>query len=134
MLRPQDTTTREAKSLDGLWAFAPDGAGTGRTEGWWARPLDRALVVPVPASSNDVLADQRIHDLVGDAWYQREVVVPRGWSGERIVLRLDAAAHRAVVWVDDERVAEHEGGYLPFEAAVTDHVVAGPEALARRRR
>jgi beta-glucuronidase len=54
--------------------------------------------------------------------------VPRGWAGERIVLRVDAATHRAVVWVGDARVAEHEGGYTPFEADVTEHVRPGEEA------
>jgi beta-glucuronidase len=125
MLRPQDNAYRETKPLDGLWAFATDAEGVGRAEEWWRRALAGARLVPVPASYNDLFADQAIHDHVGDVWYQRDVVVPRGWSGQRIVLRLDAAAHRAVVWVDDARVAEHEGGYLPFEADVTDLVVAG---------
>ncbi|NUU20778.1 MAG: beta-glucuronidase, partial [Streptomycetaceae bacterium] len=40
----------------------------------------------------------------------------------------DAATHRAVVWVDDVQVAEHEGGYTPFEADVTDHVTPGEPA------
>jgi beta-glucuronidase len=33
MLRPQDTATRERKSLDGLWQFALDADGVGRDEG-----------------------------------------------------------------------------------------------------
>ena len=40
------------------------------------------------------------------------------------MLRFDAATHRAVVWLDDTQVAEHEGGYTPFEADVTDLVRA----------
>jgi hypothetical protein len=32
---------------------------------------------------------------VGDVWYQRKVFVPRGWAGQRVVLRFDAATHRA---------------------------------------
>jgi beta-glucuronidase len=62
---------------------------------------------------------------VGDAWYQTTVRVPRGWTGQRVVLRFDAATHRAVVWVDDVEVVAHEGGYTPFEADVTAHVRPG---------
>ncbi len=39
-------------------------------------------------------------------------------------LRFDAATHRPSVWVDDTLVAEHEGGYTPFEADVSE--LAGP--------
>src|SRR3954451_22062029 len=125
MLRPQDTPTRERKSLNGLWRFRLDPTGAGRDAGWWRAPLDDARDMPVPASYNDVYADRAVRDHVGDAWYQTGVRVPRGWAGQRVVLRFDAATHRAVVWVDDVEVARHEGGYTPFEADVTGHVGAG---------
>ena len=35
----------------------------------------------MPASYNDLLADPRLRDHVGEVWYQRTVRVPRGWSG-----------------------------------------------------
>ncbi len=124
MLRPQDNTTRETKRLDGLWDFAADPEGVGRTEGWWRAALREPRSMPVPSSYNDVLVDAALHDHVGDVWYQRHVFVPRGWADQRIVLRFDAATHRAAVWVDDSLVAEHEGGYTPFEAEIS--ALAGP--------
>lgn len=127
MLRPQDGPTRERKSLNGLWCFRLDPAGEGRAAGWWRRPLTDARDMPVPASYNDIPADAAVRDHVGDAWYQTVVRVPRGWAGQRVVLRFDAATHRAVVWVDDVEVARHEGGYTPFEADVTAHVRPGEE-------
>ena len=125
MLRPQDNATRETKRLDGLWDFVADPDGVGRDQGWWRAALSGARPMPVPSSYNDVLADSALHDHVGDVWYQRTVFVPRGWEGQRVVLRFDAATHRAVVWVDDARVAEHEGGYTPFEADVSALVDPG---------
>jgi beta-glucuronidase len=125
MLSPRESTTRERITLDGLWRFAFDAEGRGRTGRWWAGALPGAAEVPVPASFNAVLPGPEANDHIGDVWYQRIVRVPRGWDGQRIVLRFDAATHRAVVWVDDEQVAEHEGGYTPFEADVTAHVRAG---------
>jgi beta-glucuronidase len=126
MLRPQDGPTRERKNLDGLWRFRLDPDGVGN-QGWWRSPLADAVEMPVPASYNDVLADATVRDHVGEAWYQSSVRVPRGWAGQRIVLRFDSATHRAVAWVDDVEVARHEGGYTPFEADVTDFVRAGEE-------
>jgi len=76
----------------------------------------------VPSSYNDLFPETAVRDHVGDAWYQTTVRVPARWADERIVLRLDSATQRAVVWVNGSQVAEHEGGYTPFEADVTDVV------------
>src|SRR3954447_18887470 len=90
MLRPQDGPTRERKSLNGLWRFRLDAEGVGRDEGWWRAPLAGAREMPVPASYNDVLPDPEVRDHVGEAWYQNTVRVPRGWAGQRVVLRFDS--------------------------------------------
>ena len=127
MLRPQDNVAREARRLDGLWAFQIDSDGVGRDGAVVVSARSRTPAMPVPASYNDVLVDQDVHDHVGDVWYQRTVFVPAGWDGRRVVLRFDAACHRATVWFDDEQVAEHEGGYTPFEADVTELVRPGHE-------
>jgi beta-glucuronidase len=130
MLRPQDNEKREARVLDGLWDFALDRDGTGRSDGWWRSTLVAARSMPVPSSYNDIYVDTDLRDHVGDVWYQRNVFVPRGWSEERIALRFDAATHRAVVWVDDIEVAGHEGGYTPFEVDLTENVARGSSTPA----
>jgi beta-glucuronidase len=127
VLRPRDTVTRERKSLNGLWQFALDADGVGRDEGWWNGPLPGAREVPMPSSYNDIFADAQVRNHMGDVWYQTLVRVPARWAGERIVLRFDAATHGAVAWVDGTRVVEHQGGYTPFEADVTDVVEPGVE-------
>ena len=81
----------------------------------------------MPASYNDLFVDAAVRDHVGWVWYQRAVRVPRGWSGERVFVRVDAATHEGRVYVNDELVAEHIGGYTPFEADITDKVTAGDE-------
>jgi beta-glucuronidase len=127
MLRPRDTPTRERRSLNGFWDFVLDGSGEGRSAGWWRRPLAGTRQIPVPASYNDVFPEAEVHDHVGDVWYQTVARIPERWRGERIVLRFDSATHRAVVWVDETEVAEHEGGYTPFEADITQLAAPGAE-------
>jgi beta-glucuronidase len=85
--------------------------------------------MPVPASFNDLVTDAAERDHVGDIWYQREIFVPPGWHGRRVVLRCDAATHRATVWLGAVQVAEHTGGYTPFEADVSAHVRHGEPML-----
>lgn len=122
MLKPKPTATRELVNLDGLWRFAVDDGTMGEP---WTGRLDTALEAAVPASYNDQFVDPAIRDHVGWVWYQREVWVPRGWAGERVFLRLDSATHEGRVWVNETLVAEHVGGYLPFEADITDVVEPG---------
>lgn len=124
MLKPQTSATRELVNLDGLWRFAVDSPETPRP---WAATLDTPLEAAVPSSYNDLFTDPAIRDHVGWVWYQRTVRVPRGWAGERVIVRVDAATHEGVVYVGDTEVARHVGGYLPFEADVTDLVEAGQE-------
>ncbi|WP_423181967.1 beta-glucuronidase [Arthrobacter sp. NyZ413] len=125
MLKPQANSMRELVNLDGLYAFKVDVHRSGHTEEWFKRPLRSDLEMAVPASYNDIFADQAIRDHVGYVWYQREVRVPRGWAGERIHIRLDSATHEGMVYVNDQLVAQHVGGYMPFSADITDLVEAG---------
>ncbi|WP_250036706.1 beta-glucuronidase [Paractinoplanes maris] len=127
MLRPQDSSTREKKRLDGLWSFRLDRDSAGRDAGWFRGPLTGAREMAVPASFNDLAADASVRDYFGDIWYQRTARVPKGWAGERVVLHFESATHRATVWVNDTEVMSHEGGYTPFEADITELVTPGEE-------
>ncbi len=127
MLRPQNNGIREAIKLDGFWRFALDATGAGRADEWWRGPLAGAIDVPVPASYNDLFVERNLRGHVGDVWYQHILFIPRGWDGQRIVLRFDSATHRATVWIDEHEVISHEGGYTPFEADITELVRGGQE-------
>jgi beta-glucuronidase len=125
-LRPQATSSRDLLNLDGLWKFAL--ANEANETASWTAPLPKkALECPVPASYNDIFTDRAIHDHVGWVLYQREVVVPRGWKaeGERFMIRADSATHKGRIYVNDEFLVEHEGGYTPFEADVSHLVTPG---------
>ncbi len=127
MLRPQTSASRELLNLDGIWDFKVDFKDEGFAKNWASKPLETDLDIAVPSSYNDLFTSVEIREHVGWVWYQRKVRVPRGWASERIMVRLDAATHAGVVFVNGKQVAEHVGGYMPFEADVTDLVSAGQE-------
>src|SRR5215213_5402180 len=70
MLRPQDSSTRERKSLNGLWRFRLDSEGEGRSARWFSHPLPESGQMVVPASFNDIAANATVRDYFGDIWYQ----------------------------------------------------------------
>lgn len=124
MLKPQQTPFRDIVSLDGLWKFALGSSGN-ETAAPWTAPLATKLECPVPASYNDIFVDRQIHDHVGWVYYQREAIVPSGWSHQQYLVRVEAATHHGRIYINNHLVAEHVGGYTPFEADITGLVSAG---------
>ncbi|MBY0010846.1 beta-glucuronidase [Paenibacillus typhae] len=127
MLFPKDTLTREIKDLSGIWRFKPDPGNQGREEEWFKSPLQATIPMPVPASYNDITQDAALRDHIGDVWYEQTFVAPCSWSGDRIMLWVGSACHHAVVWVNGAEAAAHKGGFLPFEADITELIVHGQE-------
>jgi beta-glucuronidase len=125
MLRPQSNKYRETVNLDGIWDFKVDFNDEGLNKNWWKSKLDTKLDIAVPASYNDLFTDIAIREHVGWVWYQKEVRVPRGWSEDRVFVRVDSATHEGIVYVNDIEVARHVGGYMPFSADISDHVKPG---------
>ena len=125
MLRPIENAYRDCRRLDGIWRFVADQNGLGTAGNWQLQRLENAIEMPVPASFNDIYPDAALRDHVGDVWYQRDILIPKGWIDQRIGLRFDSATHRATVWLEQTEVARHEGGYTPFEADISDLVQPG---------
>lgn len=125
MLKPQESPTRQLVCLDGIWNFALAVKQNIEDEKAWIKAISPRLQVPVPSSYNDIFVDASVRDHVGWVYYQRQVVVPRTWTGETYFLRFDSATHKARVYVNDDFVTEHSGGYIPFEADITKVVKPG---------
>ena len=56
----------------------------------------------------------------GEAWYQKELVLDQKWKDQKIFIRFEGAMNYAEIWVNDQKVGEHLGGYLPFTLDLTD--------------
>jgi hypothetical protein len=110
-------------NLNGAWEFRFDDADEGLRGGWekpGAKGFDRTIVVPFPWESEL----SGIHQAKGapkTGWYRRRFTVPKSFPADHQVwLRFGAVDWRADVWVNGRKVAEHEGGYTPFEADISN--------------
>ncbi|MCR5279183.1 MAG: glycoside hydrolase family 2 [Lachnospiraceae bacterium] len=89
---------------------------------------DRGITVPFPLESR--LSGFDPAKPVPDTYmYTREFEIPRSFIKDRILLHIDAADRLAKVYVDDILTVTHEGGYLPFEADITEAL--GPDPWNR---
>ncbi len=121
MLYQTSNNSRTVISLDGVWKFKADD-GRGFEETWYERELEGALNMPVPSSYNDITENPNLREHYGYVFYQRSLSVPRTLKGQRLVLRMDAVTHSAIVYLNGEEICRHKGGFLPFEIEITDKV------------
>ena len=126
--------TRGTVCLNGLWRFLPDkGAAkdpTADTWGWirvpgaWAvrgARLPGVVVAGSGAAWNGLTTDANGKEWNGvtRGWYERELTIPAGWAGRRIVLELERVSVGASAWLDGQPVGEvtWPGGMLDLTAA-----------------
>ena len=121
LLYPVFSASRRVVSLDGMWKFQfdPESAGVGAN---WANGLPAPVLMPVPSSFCDLFTDKDSREYCGDFWYETDFFVPGEWNGSDVVIRFGSATHRARVFVNGVEVTSHEGGFLPFNADVTEIV------------
>lgn len=126
MLYPIFNHYRQKMDLSGFWDFRfEEGAAPAWTEGF-----EGAQPMAVPGSWNDQLAEGRDH--LGPAWYQTTFEMPWGWEGKRVMLRFGSVNYLAQVWLNGHLLGEHEGGHLPFEFDLTEHLVVDENLLVVR--
>jgi len=69
----------------------------------------------------------------GVCWYRKSFRVEPASAGRKHLLRFDGAMNVAEVWLNDEYLGRHMGGWLPFGFDISDRVLAdGENVLAVR--
>ncbi|RYZ65805.1 MAG: glycoside hydrolase family 2, partial [Proteobacteria bacterium] len=117
--RPQ-LRRAEWTSLDGLWDFAFDPElrhrGPESVEEW---PF-KIRVPYAPECRLSGIGDEGFHPA---CWYRRGFEIPgladHVAAGGRVLLHFGAVDYSARVWINDVKVATHEGGHTPFSADIT---------------
>ena len=108
-------------SLDGQWQFALDRDAA--IDSPAAVRFDATIRVPfapeTPASGVHAAG------FIRRCWYRRTFESPELPDGGRLMLHFGAVDYHARVWVNGRLAVEHEGGYLPFAADVTNSLAAG---------
>jgi beta-galactosidase/beta-glucuronidase len=112
-------------NLNGPWDFAID------RDGRWKNPaavsFDRLIRVPfAPETAASGIGDTGFYQA---CWYRRVLDFGELRPDQRVILHFGAVDHRAHVWLNDDLVATHEGGYTPFHVDITESLVRGTQVL-----
>ena len=91
----------------------------------WKNGLNDTSLMAVPASYNDITTEKALRDHCGDVWYETEFYIAEEWQDRDVYVRFGSATHRAIVYINGEEVASHDGGYMPFAGKLNDIVQFG---------
>lgn len=119
MLYPQSNRFRQLFDLSGFWEIRFDPDQTGEANSWHTGFSD-GMPIAVPASWNDQFNAMR--DYMAHAWYQTRFDAPWQPEGKKQIIRFGSVNYIAEVWLNGVRLGSHEGGHLPFEFDVTEHL------------
>ena len=56
----------------------------------------------------------------GIAWYRKHFRLPKECAGRDVTLHFEAIMGKQTIYVNGQKVKEHEGGYLPITIPLTD--------------
>jgi hypothetical protein len=111
------TGERVRVSLDGAWDFVHLDDG-----------ILRKATVPMPWQASFPDLRQRS----GTAIYRRRFARPDVTQGRQVVLRFGAVSDLATVTVNGQEVGAHQGGYLPFDCVLPQHILADDNLIELR--
>lgn len=126
--------------ISGLWRFQLDPMGFGKTAGSELYLSKLTETIHLPGSTDEggkgvrnVVAHvdrlSRKFEYCGQAWYQREVVIPEEWRGREIILSLERCHWETAVYVDDKAVGTDERLSTPNRFVLTSQLTPGIHTL-----
>ncbi len=124
--------SRSRIDLDGSWNFYPINSCGDPTDQINHPQMLNSLPANIMKVPSPWQADPRYREFCGTAWYKRSFdLIAGSLSGEQvIILCFGAVDYYAEVWVNDIKVGEHEGGYLPFELDITSSIKEGSNVVS----
>lgn len=115
MLYPLQTKTRDLIDLSGIWKFNFEN--------------EKEEMIAVPGSFNDQVLGHDKKNYVGNLIYQKDFLIKEEMLLNEIFLRFGSVTHIAKVYINNELVGTHKGGFTPFEFNINKYVKEGENRL-----
>jgi beta-glucuronidase len=130
---------RTTQSLNGKWEAIIDQYDQGRKNkiylnkkpagktDFYEYAFDGGLKLNVPSDWNSQLPELKYYE--GTVWYVRHFDAPQT-DHERLFIYFAAVSYRCKVYLNGKEIAEHEGGFTPFQVEITGLVKQSDNFLA----
>lgn len=114
---------RVKQSINTLWQFHKGNDTDEAVKEYW-----QSVNMPHTWNADDVMDDTPGY-YRGIGWYQKEIFVPKGWTGKSIYVYFEGASQLAEVFINGKSVGTHAGSYLAFSFDITNQVHEGKNIL-----
>ncbi|WP_293743054.1 glycoside hydrolase family 2 protein [uncultured Pedobacter sp.] len=130
---------RTTQTLNGKWEVIIDQYDQGRKNkiylnkkpvgktDFYEYAFDGGLKLNVPSDWNSQLPELKYYE--GTVWYARHFDAPKT-DHERLFIYFAAVSYRCKVYLNGKEIAQHEGGFTPFQVEITDLVKQSDNFLA----
>jgi len=110
-------------NLAGQWSVQLDPEDVGVKNGWTNRSFTTSIKLPGTTddaglgTANSLTAAltkpqlshlTRKHRYVGAVWYSKELLIPKGWAGKEMILKLERIIWESNVWVDGVEIPQKQ--------------------------
>ncbi|TLX78226.1 hypothetical protein E9993_00670 [Labilibacter sediminis] len=112
-------------SLNGIWNIVFDDANEGVENKWYLNEEFSKL----PGKSIEVPScwEETQENYEGVGFYTRKFNIPASWEGKIVEVDFDAVNYYSEVWINEQVVGFHEGGYTPFSFRIDKLLNFGEE-------
>lgn len=117
------------KNLNGEWDFCFDQSRSGDARKLWSKDAVYDKKITVPFCVESALSGIGYKDFIFGVWYKKKVILSETDIAGRTVLHFGAADYKTIVYVNEKKVGEHEGGYVSFAFDVSDFVHPGENLI-----
>ncbi|MCX7917507.1 MAG: beta-galactosidase [bacterium] len=114
-----DFKRNEWMNLNGVWDFEIDTSNTGIEKKFYSyeKKLKEKILIPFPPESK--LSGIGNNEFMVSVWYKKKIEIPENWKNKRIFLSFGAVDYLTNLWINEEKLGTHIGGYTPFTFEIT---------------
>ncbi len=126
---PRPQFVRDAwENLNGEWEFYKDISASGEHRKLWtSEKFDETITVPFCPESK--LSGVGYTDFMGAVWYAKNITVTEEQLRGCVLLHFGACDYFTTLYLNEQNVGTHRGGYTSFTFDITDSLRAGENRI-----
>ena len=123
--RPQ-IERKEWLNLNGIWSYSITDVNSQKPDNF-----DGELLVPfsIESSLSGVMKSLNEKQIL---WYYKEFEIPDNWKDKNIIIHFNAVDWICELYINDNKIGEHSGGYSEFSFDITKNIKEGKNKILLR--
>ena len=120
--RPQ-LERKDWLNLNGIWHYSITDIDSKKPE-----KFDQNILVPfcLESSLSGVMKPLNETQIL---WYYKEFEIPKKWKDKNIIIHFNAVDWKSELYINDDKIGEHYGGYSEFNFDITKNLKTGKNKL-----